>query len=100
MNILVGNIKDGSIAGFLDGERQQAFGEAKYNTLPQFCRNCEVRPMCNGECPKNRFIKTPDGEDGLNYLCEGYKYFFTHASLYKCCGGYGRISPDPKRIAH
>jgi uncharacterized protein len=76
---LVGNIKDGSIAGFLDGDRQQAFGEAKYNTLPQFCRNCEVRPMCNGECPKNRFIKTPGGEDGLNYLCEGYRYFFTHA---------------------
>lgn len=75
---LVGNIKDGSIAGFLDGERQQAFGEAKYNTLPQFCRNCEVRPMCNGECPKNRFIKTPGGEDGLNYLCEGYRYFFNH----------------------
>src|SRR5690606_17578987 len=50
----------------------------KRETLPQYCLDCEVRFICNGGCPKNRFIKTPDGEDGLNYLCEGYKHFFTH----------------------
>jgi uncharacterized protein len=74
----VGNIMNSTVSGFLDDKIQQAFGDAKNNSLPQFCRNCEVRAMCNGECPKNRFIKTSDGEDGLNYLCQGYKYFFNH----------------------
>jgi uncharacterized protein len=74
----IGNIKDGSISGFLDSEKQIAFGEAKLTSLPRFCINCEVRPMCNGECPKNRFISTPDGEPGLNYLCSGYKIIFNH----------------------
>jgi len=75
---LIGNINNGSIAGFLDSERQKAFGHAKSLTLPRYCIECEVKAMCNGECPKNRFIATPDGEPGLNYLCSGYKAFFNH----------------------
>jgi hypothetical protein len=53
----------------------------KHDTLPQYCRECEVRFACHGECPKNRFINTPDGEPGLNYLCAGYKAFFNHIDL-------------------
>jgi len=75
---LLGNIKDHSLSYFLDSEKQKVFGESKSLTLPEFCRKCEVLSMCNGECPKNRFIKCPDGESGLNYLCSGYKYFFNH----------------------
>jgi uncharacterized protein len=75
---LLGNIMDQSLTYFLDSEKQKAFGMIKSQTLPRYCIKCDVRPMCNGECPKNRFVTTPDGEAGLNYLCSGYKYFFNH----------------------
>ena len=75
---LLGNIKDHSLSYFLDSRRQKTFGLIKSATLPDYCKLCEVRSMCNGECPKNRFIFTPDGQAGLNYLCKGYRYFFNH----------------------
>jgi len=75
---LLGNINQHSLSFFLDSDVQKAFGQAKSLTLPRYCIECEVRQMCNGECPKNRFMTTPDGEMGLNYLCSGYKYFFNH----------------------
>jgi uncharacterized protein len=75
---LLGNIADTSLADLVGSPRQRAFGNAKRDTLPRYCRECEVRFACHGECPKNRFILTPDGETGLNYLCAGYKAFFTH----------------------
>jgi uncharacterized protein len=75
---LLGNISEKSVSDFLDSAEQKAFGKAKSLTLPEYCRNCEVLAMCNGECPKNRFIETPYGEPGLNYLCAGYKMFFKH----------------------
>ena len=59
-------------------DKQIKFGNDKLDTLPKYCLNCEVKFACHGECPKNRFIETPDGEAGLNYLCEGYKNFFKH----------------------
>jgi uncharacterized protein len=79
---LVGNIMNGSLSGFLDSEKQQEFGRAKSLSLPRYCIDCEVKSMCNGECPKNRFINTPDGEPGLNYLCSGYKIFFNHCQPF------------------
>jgi uncharacterized protein len=75
---LLGNIMDHSLTSFLESERQKLFGLSKSISLPKYCIECEVRAMCNGECPRNRFILTPDGEPGLNYLCKGYKYFFNH----------------------
>jgi uncharacterized protein len=75
---LIGNINEISLAEMLDSDEQQSFGLAKLTTLPKYCLKCEVRDMCNGECPKNRFIRTPAGEPGLNYLCSGYKQFFNH----------------------
>ena len=75
---LVGNIVDIPLAEIVVSDQQRQFGLAKRDTLPRYCRECDVRFMCNGECPKNRFITTPDGEPGLNYLCASYKAFFHH----------------------
>ena len=78
----LGNIRETPLVELLESPAQRAFGEAKKEALPRYCRECGVRSMCNGECPKNRFITTPDGEPGLNYLCEGYKRFFTHCQPF------------------
>jgi uncharacterized protein len=75
---LLGNIQQVHMLQMVTSEQQRQFGLAKRDTLPRYCRECSVRFACHGECPKNRFIATPDGEPGLNYLCAGYKAFFTH----------------------
>ncbi len=74
----LGNIRETQLVELLESAEQRAFGQAKLESIPQYCRACEVRDMCNGECPKNRFLRTPDGEAGLNYLCSGYRRFFNH----------------------
>jgi uncharacterized protein len=75
---LLGNIATTHVVELVASPRQRAFGRAKADTLPRYCRQCDVRFACNGECPRNRFIRTPDGDPGLNYLCAGYKAFFHH----------------------
>jgi len=74
----LGNIKETTLQALVSSEQQRRFGQNKYDTLPKYCKECPVLFACYGECPRNRFIKTPDGEGGLNYLCAGYKAFFTH----------------------
>ena len=74
----LGNIMDIPLSDIVVLDAQKKFGQDKKDTLPQYCLDCEVRFVCNGGCPKNRFIQTPDGEDGLNYLCAGYRAFFNH----------------------
>jgi uncharacterized protein len=84
---LLGNILENSMADLVGSEKQTKFGNDKLDTLPKYCLRCEVKFACHGECPKNRFIETPDGEPGLNYLCEGYKKFFKHIDMpmkYMC----------------
>jgi uncharacterized protein len=74
----LGNINEIPLSEIVVMDKQQAFGLAKRDSLPDYCRQCDVRFVCNGGCPKNRLINTPHGEPGLNYLCAGYKAFFTH----------------------
>jgi uncharacterized protein len=78
----IGNIKETPLVKLLENPAQHTFGRAKLETLPRYCKECNVRGICNGECPKNRFIITPEGEKGLNYLCSGYKHFFTHCQPF------------------
>ncbi|MFH1351059.1 MAG: anaerobic sulfatase maturase [Pseudomonadota bacterium] len=75
----LGNIRETPLNELLESPVLISFGQNKLVKLPHYCRVCEVLAMCNGECLKNRFIRTPDGEEGLNYLCAGYKRFFNHS---------------------
>jgi uncharacterized protein len=74
----LGNIKETTLQALVNSEQQRRFGHNKYDRLPKYCKECPVLFACYGECPRNRFTKTPDGEPGLNYLCAGYKEFFRH----------------------
>lgn len=74
----IGNIIEKSLVEMLESPEQRAFGMIKRDTLPATCLRCKVLEMCHGGCPKNRFIRTPEGETGLNYLCSGYRRFFSH----------------------
>jgi uncharacterized protein len=78
----LGNIMNEPLESLANSYQQQKFGTDKRDSLPLYCRECNVRFACNGECPKDRFIRTPDGEAGLNYLCAAYKLFFKHIDPY------------------
>jgi uncharacterized protein len=77
---LLGNLKDAPLTEMAWSAQQESFGRNKKTLLPNYCRKCEFLFACNGECPKHRFAKTPDGEPGLSYLCAGLKRFFQHAT--------------------
>jgi uncharacterized protein len=76
---LLGNIGERHLGELANSERQRRFGQDKRDTLPAFCRDCDVLFACHGGCPKDRLITAPDGEPGLNHLCDGFKEFFAHA---------------------
>ncbi len=77
-----GNINTETLTGMMYSPEQMKFGTDKFDTLPKQCLQCEFLFACNGECPKNRIINTPNGEPGLNYLCKGYYKFFRHVAPY------------------
>ncbi len=75
----LGSIAEVGLGEMIASERQRRFGDAKRDRLPRYCRECPVLSMCNGGCPKDRFLTTREGEEGLNYLCRGFRAFFSHA---------------------
>lgn len=78
----LGNLNTDTLSSMMYSEKQLKFGTDKHDKLPRQCRECEFLFACNGECPKNRFSKTKDGEPGLNYLCAGWKMFYSHVAPY------------------
>lgn len=78
----LGNIMNQPMQMMVDSYQQRLFGQDKKTSLPAYCQQCSVQSLCNGGCPKNRFINTPEGTSGLNYLCKGYKQFFTYVRPY------------------
>jgi uncharacterized protein len=96
---LLGNIQKEHMIELVASPAQLKFGQDKRDTLPRYCRECDVRFACHGECPKNRFILTPDGEPGLNYLCAGFKEFFHHVSFpMKIMAGLLRRGREAKEV--
>ena len=96
---LLGNIHETDMLQLAAVTKQRRFGEDKLSSLPKYCRECEVRFACHGGCPKNRFIRTPDGEAGLNYLCAGYKAFFNYIDEpMKLMAGLIRTQRPPAEI--
>lgn len=78
----LGNLREKSLVEMMYSPKQREFGRAKQTALPRQCRECRWLFACNGECPKNRFTRTADGEKGLNFLCNGYRRFFEHVAPY------------------
>lgn len=78
----LGNIRNRGILDMLNSEKQMAFADMKTKGLPAQCHKCQWQFACHGECPRNRFVKSKDGEPGLNYLCEGYRRYFEHVAPY------------------
>ena len=74
----LGNLSNTSLVDLVQSHSQYQFGMDKSGKLPKYCRECKVFFACQGGCPKNRILHTPDGEFGLNSLCEGYRAFFNH----------------------
>jgi uncharacterized protein len=95
----LGNIKEHQLLQLVASDQQRAFGNAKRDSLPRYCRECDVRFACNGECPRNRFLHSPDGEAGLNYLCAGYKAFFQHIDRpMKVMAGLLRMGKEASEV--
>ena len=99
----LGNILNQRLGEMVQSPQQTRFGQDKLTSLPKYCRTCEVRFACHGECPKHRFMTTPDGEPGLNYLCPAYKQFFHHIDPYMHTMGQllnaGRAAADIMRMS-
>ncbi len=97
----LGNIRETPLVELLESPALSDFGRRKQDRLPRACQACEFLRSCNGGCPKDRFTRTPDGEDGLNYLCAGLQRFFAYSRPYLRLMASARQSgKSPERLMH
>ena len=75
---VVGHLTPRQFVELVGAPEQLQFGRDKLELLPRYCMECDVRFACHGGCPKDRFVAAPDGQAGLNYLCSGFRTFFSH----------------------
>ncbi|MDO5447495.1 MAG: anaerobic sulfatase-maturation protein [Prevotellaceae bacterium] len=77
----IGNINENTLTELVFGEKQSSFRKRNPDCLPRQCKECKWLKICNGECPRNRFMANGD-DFPTNYLCEGYRKFFAHVEPY------------------
>lgn len=77
----LGNIQDSPLRAMNNSEKNRQFGEDKRRTMAQECDSCSWQFACYGGCPKHRFLPSISGKRNHNYLCAGYKAFFSHTAM-------------------
>ena len=82
----IGDIKTSHLRDLVELPVQLRFGDNKRDLLHNLCRACSWLSVCNGGCPKDRFVTQDaatepelNNEPPLNQLCAGLKRFFVHA---------------------
>ncbi|WP_052810349.1 anaerobic sulfatase maturase [Vibrio renipiscarius] len=78
----LGNIKEETISKLNNSAQAISFGKNKYDHLSQHCKQCQYQFACFGGCPKHRFATDDNGIKNINYLCDGYFYFFDQTAPY------------------
>lgn len=73
----IGNINKDDLIQILNSKEHLSFSNKKSTEISIDCVNCVVRSVCNGGCPKHRFLISSNGKPNKNYFCSGY---YTHLS--------------------
>ena len=61
-------------------EKRDALGIcSRSNNHPSACKECKWFFLCRGGCYRSR-LEAGEPEEGLNYFCQGYQYFFDHCA--------------------
>lgn len=76
----LGNINDTTLRQMNIGRQNRQFGDDKSRLMAQECHSCQWLFACYGGCPKHRFLPSASGQLNENYLCAGYKLFFSHTA--------------------
>ncbi len=74
----LGNINHDQLISLVNSKENIKFGLSKRDNISQDCLKCPVKPICNGGCPKHRFLLSSNGIPNKNYLCHGFYKHYTY----------------------